>query len=370
MAPPVDSTVANVAPQGDSVFNWQEVPQDQNVPITRAVFDQGGYQLYDTQGETIVVPFQDQNLYVMKFAVSDTGSMYFVNTGDAPVLYVPENGYLENASVPGAKWYPFTPKFHPATPVFLGIAPSWHVFIGMGWYPDMFCYGGYWCTTPFAVGVSFWPTADLFFVIGGAHFWGWGGYDHYFWAHPAPYRVTIVNNNIYRWGGRPWHGGPIARPFMGTGHPYYANRGFGGGTRVFRGAGQTYAIHEAINRDGAGFSGHTFRGAGEPAHAGFGGYHGVASDTHAYTPGAHVFHGADVNSGGHAFTAGSYGHTFQGASHGATFSHSYGGSFGSGHTFQGASHESATYSHGGNSGGHTFQGASGGGDHHDDGDHR
>jgi hypothetical protein len=58
MAPPVQTD----APQGDSagadsVFHWQEVPQGQEVPLTHAAFDQGGYQLYDTQGETIIIPF-------------------------------------------------------------------------------------------------------------------------------------------------------------------------------------------------------------------------------------------------------------------------------------------------------------------------
>ena len=106
LAPPVQTNV----PQGadgsgasaDSVFNWQEVPASQQVPLLRATFDQGGYQLYDTAGETILVPFADQNLYVMKFAPSSTGTLYFENAGGYPVLYVPTGGYIENAGVPGA----------------------------------------------------------------------------------------------------------------------------------------------------------------------------------------------------------------------------------------------------------------------------
>ena len=112
MSPPVDSAYSQdasaVSGAQDSVFNWSEVPQNQQVPITRGVFDKGGYQLYDTQGETIIVPFTNQNLYVMKFGQSDDGSMYFVNENGVPVLYVPQDGYLENASASGARWYPFS----------------------------------------------------------------------------------------------------------------------------------------------------------------------------------------------------------------------------------------------------------------------
>ena len=55
--------------QAAGVYNWTDVPVNQQVPISRAVFDQGGYQLYSPQG-TIVVPFANQNLYVMKFGQS------------------------------------------------------------------------------------------------------------------------------------------------------------------------------------------------------------------------------------------------------------------------------------------------------------
>ena len=90
------------------------------MPLTRAVFDQNGYQLFDTVGETILVPFTNNNLYVMKFAPSPDGTLYLVNQGDVPVLYVPAGGYLENAAVAGARWYPFPDEFRPAQPVFLG----------------------------------------------------------------------------------------------------------------------------------------------------------------------------------------------------------------------------------------------------------
>src|SRR5262245_21015932 len=75
MAPPVAPMPANgAAPGAGGVFNWQDVPRGQQVPISRAVFDQGGYQLYAASGETIVVPFVSQNLYAMKFGRSNSGT--------------------------------------------------------------------------------------------------------------------------------------------------------------------------------------------------------------------------------------------------------------------------------------------------------
>lgn len=254
MAPPIqpDSSLSQSIDSGaataDSVFDWSEVPQNQQVPISRAVFDQGGYQLYDTSGETIVIPFTNNNLYVMKFAVSDNDTMYFINTGTVPVLYVPDNGYLENESVPGAKWYPFTPDFQPATPVFLGCAPSWNDFVDMGWYPDMCSYGGYWCDGPIIQVGAVFPSVGLFFEIGGRHFDGWQPYHRYYDENPAPYNVTIVNRNVYNW----------ERP------QYARNRVFADGWQSSR--------HDQFQKDGRQAShqdysqpqGRVFSGGGQP----------------------------------------------------------------------------------------------------------
>ncbi|MEO7717865.1 MAG: hypothetical protein ABIY70_16820 [Capsulimonas sp.] len=187
----------------DSVFNWREVPEDQQAPIRRAIFDRGGYQLYDNAGETIVVPFTNNNLYAMKFAVSPTKEMFFVNDGDAPILYVPRNGYLENATVPGSRWYPFTTKFHPTTPVFFGIAPSWDEYIGMGWYHGMNYWGGYYCNEPYYRNSLIIAVPGLFIEIGGRPYYGWNHYHDYYDRHPAPYRPTYYHHDVYRWAERP-----------------------------------------------------------------------------------------------------------------------------------------------------------------------
>jgi hypothetical protein len=222
-AQPLDGAPGNAS--ADSVFNWTEIPQNEQVPIRRATFDQGGYQLYDTVGETIVVPFTNENLYVMKFGQSKNGKMYFINTGDYPLLYVPKNGYLENATVSGARWYPFSQDFHPEQPVFLGIAPSWPTFIDMGWYPGMSYWGGYWCNTSFIAGGIFLPTIGLFFEIGGHPYYGWPAYRSYCFYHPAPYRITYYRPDFYRWANRPyWE----HRPFVGAGGTHWADRSLGG----------------------------------------------------------------------------------------------------------------------------------------------
>jgi len=183
------------APNG--AYNWTEVPVNQQVPITRAVFDQGGYQLYSPQG-TIVVPFTNQNLYVMKFGQSNNGSMSFVNNGQYPTLYIPAGGSLGNAAQPGANWYPFPQNYAYTQPVYVGLAPSWSAFSGMGWYPGMSYYGGYWGANPY----SFAPMVGLHFLIGGSPYYGWNSYHSYYMGHPGYSSMRVVNRTVYNQAAR------------------------------------------------------------------------------------------------------------------------------------------------------------------------
>jgi hypothetical protein len=334
-APPVDDTTGT--PSASTVFNWQEVPVNQQVPIQRAVFDKGGYQLFDTVGETIVVKYKNDNLYVMKFAVSQNDSMYFVNTGTSPVLYVPEGGYLENATVDGARWYPFTQDFQPATPVFLGCAPSWDDYCNIGWYPDMYCYGGYYCDEPFGVGL-FGPTFGLDIVFGGHRFGGWGAYIGFCGDYPAPFAIGFFDEPVYGYIGRGYWGGRSFRGFVGPGGHARGfggafGHGFGGGYSGGRGFGGGY-----------GSSGHVFRG-------GSGGFGGAFHDG---SNGAN-FRGGGSFGGG--FRGGSGG--FGGAFHGSNGGFGGGGFRGSDGGF-GGSRGGFGGSHGGSSGGH---GGGGGGGH-------
>lgn len=157
-APPVAQVRADV-------FDWREVPQGQTIPISRAVFDSSGYLLYDENGQMISVPFAG-NLYALQFGKT-SGGMYFVNDGNSvPTLYVPDNGYLENAVVSGARWYPFPQRYFYTRPVYLGPAPSWDAYYDMRWYPGMVVYGGYWGYSPWRTGIVYSPMSCLTISIG------------------------------------------------------------------------------------------------------------------------------------------------------------------------------------------------------------
>lgn len=157
-APPVAQVRADV-------FDWREVPQGQTIPITRAVFDSSGYLLYDENGQMISVPFAG-NLYALQFGKTG-GGMYFVNDGNSvPTLYVPDNGFLENAVVSGARWYPFPQRYFYTRPVYLGPAPSWDAYYDMRWYPGMTVYGGFWGFSPWRAGIIYSPMSCLTISVG------------------------------------------------------------------------------------------------------------------------------------------------------------------------------------------------------------
>ena len=372
MAPPIETSASQAFgsdASANSVFNWQEIPANQQVPLTRAAFDQGGYQLYDQVGETIIVPFTNQNLYVMKFAESPNGTLYFVNEGGYPVLYVPKNGYLENATVAGAHWFPFGQDFHPTEPVFLGIAPSWSDYIAMGWYPDAAFYGGYYGRTSFLEGGLFLPSVGLFFQIGGHPYYGWNGYHRYYSEHPDFYHTGYYRHDFYNWAGRPRDS---FHPFRGTGHfggadhGYYAHRTFGG-TNNFAGhqgfgSGRTFRGTFNSGQNNHGFSGHQgFSGRADAGgHQNFGsgrtfrGTFNSGQNNHAYSvqrssPSSQSFGGHQSFSGHQGYSGGQ---TFRGGSNSGQSNHSY-----SGHSSGGG------YSGGGRSGGSHSDGGgrSGGG---------
>lgn len=176
--PPIAPAPA-LAPVRADIFDWREVPQGQPIPIARAVFDSNGYLLTDDNGQLISVPFGG-NLYALQFGKTN-GAMYFVNNGNSvPTLYVPEGGYLENAVVSGARWFPFPQRYFYTRPVYLGPAPSWDAYCDMGWYPGMTLYGGYWGTSPWRTGIIYSPMSCLTISVGTRY---WNTWDDYcgFW---------------------------------------------------------------------------------------------------------------------------------------------------------------------------------------------
>lgn len=403
MAPPIDGMSAplsagnaGVNASADSVFNWQEIPANQQVPLARATFDQGGYQLYDTVGETIVVPFTNQNLYVMKFAESPNGNLYFENEGGFPVLYVPKGGFLDNATVAGARWYPLGENFHPSEPVFLGIAPSYTDFVDLGWYPNTCFYGGYYGHTSFIEGGLFLPTIGLFFEIGGHPYYGWNSYHDYYREHPGFYHTGYYNRDFYHFAGNHYREYAPARHFGGFGGG--DSRGFGGGRGGFNESRGGFSGRSGFG----GGNGRTFRGAGNSGQGGRGytvsrsGYPvntGGGGRSYGESGGGRTFRGASNSGGGQSYGGGrsysggqsygggssssggrSSGGNFGGNSNGASSGRSYGGgsggysgrssggsqSYGGGHSSGGQQSRTASNSGGGRSSGGSNSGGRGG----------
>ena len=176
----------------DEAYHWRDIPERDRIPIARAAFDREGYRLIDDRGQSIVVPFESNNLYVMRFGRT-SGGMYFVNDDGVPTLYVSPNDFLENRLASGARWYPFPRNYDYVRPVYLGVAPTWNDYCNMGWYPGMVYYGGWWDYRPWSFGVTFRPTNGLFISIGSRSWSRWDdfcGYSRY-----TPYqRVIIVDS--------------------------------------------------------------------------------------------------------------------------------------------------------------------------------
>ena len=205
------------------VYNWQDVPAGQQVGIAQGQFDQGGYQLATDSGDTIVVPFVNQNLYVMRFGRTN-GQTYFVNDNGVPTLFLAPNAGLMNANANGAMWYPLPATYNYTRPVYVGLAPSWSAFTGMGWYPGMMMYGGMYGYNPYNVGWM--PGYNIF--IGGNRYNSWDGYHSYYMGHPGYYRPSLVYTNYntrlrgsgsYRYSGAYRPGGATGsyRPGGATG---------------------------------------------------------------------------------------------------------------------------------------------------------
>ncbi|MBC7806573.1 MAG: hypothetical protein H7145_10520, partial [Akkermansiaceae bacterium] len=131
-----------------------------------------------------------------------------------------------------AKWYPFSENFHPTTPVFLGIAPSYTEFIDTDWHPDTVLSGGYYGARPLQSGGTFAPSPGLTLFSGGRPYYSWRDYREYGVIHPSPYPFGYSNRPIYSVGfglgnGQVFHGcvgnpSYYGRPKNG---PAYANGG-------------------------------------------------------------------------------------------------------------------------------------------------
>lgn len=239
-APPMENQGGG-GQQASGVYQWQDVPQGQQVPITHASFDQGGYQIIAQSGETIVVPFVNQSLYVLKFGRT-SGQPYFINEGQTPVLYLQPGGYLENAAAQNARWYPIPNDYAYSQPMYVAVAPTWGEYLAMGWYPGMSCYGGMWGYSPYS---HFGWMPGYYVGIGGVRYTSFVSYHSYYTVHRNYYRTTTVYHNYSAPRGGTF--GSARRSFGSSN--VGARRTFGGsaagstgsfrsgGTRTFGGGG-------------------------------------------------------------------------------------------------------------------------------------
>ena len=205
------------------VFQWEQIPVGQQVPVRGAEFDQGGYQIFAQSGETIVVPFVNQNLYAMKFGRS-SGQAYFVNEGGTPILYLPPGGYVSNAAAQGARWYPIPSDYAYERPMYVSLAPSWGEFVGMGWYPGMAYYGGLWGYSP-GIHIGWMP--GFYVSIGGSRYGSYGAYQSYYSTHTNYVTNRVVYNNY----------NTRSRNNFGSNNRTYQSSGSYGSNRRYNGGG-------------------------------------------------------------------------------------------------------------------------------------
>lgn len=176
----------------DEAYSWRDIPERDRIPISRASFDRDGYRLIDDRGQSIVVPFEGNNLYVLRFGRT-SGGMYFVNDDGVPTLYVSPSDYLENRLASGARWYPFPRNYDYVRPVYLGVAPTWNDYCNMGWYPGMVYYGGWGDYRPWSFGVTYRALPGLYISVGSRSWSRWDDFCGYYRYTPYQ-RVIIVNS--------------------------------------------------------------------------------------------------------------------------------------------------------------------------------
>lgn len=298
-----------------NVFTWRSVPVGQRVPVERATFDQQGYQITTPDG-VIVIPFANQNLYVLKFARSLRGGTYFENQGSAPALYLANGFGLMNTAAQGAMWYPLPASYQPASPVYVGLAPSWNEYTSMGWYPGMTYYGGLY-SPYYHPGMMFHSWTPGYVVnAGGRPYTNYRSYADYYHSTPGFARVA---------SGGAIYSQPRAARYASHGGNMFRNNAAGNSGNFGAGRAPTGASNAG------GMSGtrprRSFGGGSNPAFhntprsgGSFGNGNGQSSSSGASSSG---------NSGGRSSGGGSFGR-------GGGYGGGYGGSSSSGRSSSGS----------------------------------
>ena len=174
---------------GQGVYSWQDIPPGQQITISRASFDVGGYQLYSATGATIVVPFVAHNLGVLKFGRSTNAQTYLMRDSGDPVLYLAPGASLDNTSIVGSKWEPIPSEFEYNGPIYVTLAPDWNQWVTMDWFPGMSIRGGYWGHTP-ATAIAAMPMFSI--AVDEDHLHDLASLQKYAADHPGSQRSRAV----------------------------------------------------------------------------------------------------------------------------------------------------------------------------------
>lgn len=191
----------------------QDVPRGEEIPVSGVRFDQGGYMVDEKSGDTIDVPFTDHNLNVIRFARSTNGTSYYVNEGEAPVLYIPVGFFLESSVNGLARWQPLPADFAEVRPMYVSMAPSWEEYVHLNFYSEMRWYGGVWGYH--AGSRIIMPGTSI--IIGAQRF-NYAGYIGYARYRPGVILGARVHEPIRRIVGRE-RGLPLHRDLDRSGHP-------------------------------------------------------------------------------------------------------------------------------------------------------
>ena len=109
-----------------------------------------------------------------------------------PVLYLPEDGFLENAAVQNARWYPIPQNFEYTAPVYVTPVSGMTEYTAMGWYPGLYLYGGVWASRP---STSFTWTPGYYVSVDGTRFASYEAYRAYYLKKRAYLRMRQVYLN-------------------------------------------------------------------------------------------------------------------------------------------------------------------------------
>ena len=163
-------------------YNWTEVPAGSRCQFSAPSLTRAAISSIQPQG-TIVVPFANQNLYVMKFGQSYNGGMYFINNGQYPTFYLPAGRRTSTMQPSRERTGTRSRKTMPIRSLYMSVlrqvGPHSRGWAGIPACPTTAATGA---TVPYSM---IGPMVGLHFLIGGSPYYGWNSYHSYYYSgHP------------------------------------------------------------------------------------------------------------------------------------------------------------------------------------------